>query len=134
MGRADVDWESEGLLEGLEDEARDARVELLGKLADEGFELGELREAAAAGRLLLLSTERVLTEGPPLYTPREVAEKAGVDLELLERFQRAMGASTGDRDERRLGEPDLEAAKLVKSLLDTGLPGEGMLQVGRTIG
>jgi adenylate cyclase len=134
VARADIDWDSEGLLDGLDDDARDARVELLEKLTADGFELGDLREAAAAGRLLLLSTERVLTEGPPLYTPREVAEEAGVDLELLERFQRAMGASTGDRDERRLGEPDLEAAKVVRSLLDAGLPEEGMLQVGRTMG
>ena len=135
MGGADTDWEAEGLLAGLEEgEERAARVQLLGKLADEGFELDELREAAAAGRLLLLPTERALTEGAPRYTPKEVAERAGLDLDLLERFQRAMGASTGDRDERSLGDADLEAAKLVKKLIDTGLPGDGMLQVGRTIG
>ena len=135
MGRADIDWEAEGLLTGLEDDdARDARIELLEKLIDEGFELDELREAAAAGRVLLLPTERALTEGPPLYTPKEVAEKAEVDIDLLERFQRAMGTSTGGRDERTLGDADVAAAKLVRKLLDTGLPEEGMLQVGRTMG
>ena len=135
MSGADIDWESEGLLTGLEDEgAREARIELLEKLTDEGLELDELREAAAAGRVLLLPTERALTEGPPRYTPEEVAEKAKVDVGLLERFQRAMGASTGGRDERSLGDADLEAAKLVRKLLDAGLPEDGMLQVGRTMG
>ena len=135
MGAADIDWEAEGLLAGLEDDdARAARTELLEKLTEDGCELDELREAAAAGRLLLLPTERALTHGAPRYTPLEVAEKAGVDIGLLERFQRAMGASTGDRDERTLGDADLEAAKLVKKLLETGLPEDGMLQVGRTMG
>lgn len=129
-----TDWAAEGLLDGLDGEDRAAREALLERLATEGIELDELRDAAAAGRLLLLLPERRLTEGPPRYTPEEVAEQAEVGIETLERFQRALGASTGDRDERTLGEPDLEAAKLVKKFLDSGLPEEGMLQVARTMG
>jgi adenylate cyclase len=129
-----IDWKAEGLLDGVAEEDREARIELLEYLSDEGFDIEELREAAAAGRLLLLATERRLTDGPPRYTPREVAEKAGVDFELLERFQRAMGAPTGDPDERSVGEASLGAARVVKSLLDAGLPEEGMIQVARTMG
>src|SRR5205085_2362911 len=129
-----TDWEDEGLLDGVADEDRKARVKLLEKLAEDGFELDELREASAAGRLVLLKPERSLAQGPPRFTPREVAEKAEVELGMLQRFERAMGASTGDPDERTLGESDLAAAHLVKKLLEAGLPEEGMLQVARTMG
>lgn len=134
MAASDIDWDEEGLLDGLDANAREARIELLEKLVGEGFELKDLREAAAAGRLLLLPVERRLTDGPPRFTPKEVAEEAEVDLEVLERFQRAMGAPTADRDERTLGEADLEAAHMVRKLLETGLPVDGMLQVARTMG
>ena len=130
----EIDWKAEGLLDGVAEDDREPRIELLERLSDEGFELDELREAAAAGRLLLLLTERRLTDGPPRYTPREVAEKAGVDFGVLQRFQRAMGASTSDPDERSVGEASLEAARVVRALLDAGLPEEGMIQVARTMG
>ena len=131
---SEINWEAEGLLDGVDEQDRKPRIALLERLRDEGFELEELRDAALAGRLLLLLTERRLTDGPPRYTPREVAEKAGVDFDVLQRFQRAMGASTGDPDERSVGEASLEAARVVKSLIDAGLPEEGMIQVARTMG
>jgi adenylate cyclase len=41
-----MDWEAEGLLEGLEDDdARKARRELLDQLHDEGCSVEELRQA-----------------------------------------------------------------------------------------
>jgi len=40
-----IDWEAEGLLEGVEGEALEARRELLERLAAEGVPLEELREA-----------------------------------------------------------------------------------------
>ena len=49
---AEVDFESEGLLEGVEGRAREARLKLLRELADEGVPLDELRgrgRGAAAG-------------------------------------------------------------------------------------
>ena len=36
---ADVDWEAEGLLEGLEGDGRAAREKLLGELCDDGVPL-----------------------------------------------------------------------------------------------
>jgi hypothetical protein len=38
-----VDWEKEGLLEGLEADEREGRVDLLEQLHDAGVELDELR-------------------------------------------------------------------------------------------
>ena len=71
-------------------------------LAAEGVTLEELREAVAAGRLTLLPVERALAGDGPRYTPREVAEIAGLDLDLLQRFSAALGVPYTDPDERSL--------------------------------
>jgi adenylate cyclase len=129
-----IDFEAEGLLDGVEGEAREARRELLGRLAGEGVPLEELRDAVAAGRLTLLPVERSLSGDGPRYTLREVAEKAGVEMGLVQRFTAALGLPAPDPDERRGTEADVEAARRMKAFRDAGLPEEGMLQVARTIG
>ena len=73
-----IDFEAEGLLDGLEGEARAARLELLERLAGEGVPLEELREAVEGGRLTLLPVERAIAGDGPRHTPREVAELSGV--------------------------------------------------------
>ena len=73
-----VDFEAEGLLEDLEGEARDARLQLLGELLDAGTELEELREAVAQGRLALVAVERTLA-GEQRYSADEVCELSGVE-------------------------------------------------------
>jgi adenylate cyclase len=129
-----IDFEGEGLLDGVEGEAREARLQLLESLAAEGVPLEELREAVAAGRLTLLPVERALAGPGSHYTLREVAEKAEVEVELVQRFTAALGVPAPDPDERRGTEADIEAARRIKAFRDAGLPEEGMLQVARTIG
>ncbi len=129
-----IDFEAEGLLDGLEGQARAARVELLERLAGEGVPLKELREAVEGGRLTLLPVERALAGDGPRYTPREVAEISGVDLDLLQRATAALGIPYPDPDERSLGAAELDEARRVKAFRDAGLPEEGILQVARTIG
>jgi adenylate cyclase len=129
-----IDFEAEGLLDGVEGEAREARRELLERLADDGVPLDELREAVAAGRLTLLPVERGIAGDGPRYTPREIAELSGGDLGLLQRASAALGLPYPDPDERALNEADLEAARRVKAFLDAGLPEDGIVQVARTIG
>ena len=130
----EIDFEAEGLLEGLEGDAREARLELLRELAADGIELEQLRQAVAAGRLALLPVERTLGGGPPKHTPREIAEQVGIPLESLQRLQRALGVRIADADARELRDADLEAARRVREFREAGLPEEGMLQVARTIG
>jgi adenylate cyclase len=130
----DFDFEGEGLLEGLEGEARGARLALLHELADDGVSLEELREAVAAGRLALLPVERALVGDGPRYTARQIAERAGVELADLQRISAALGVPNPDPDQQVLGEADLEAAKRYRAFRDMGLPEEGMLQVQRAIG
>jgi len=130
----EIDFEAEGLLEGLEGEARNARLDLLERLSDEGCSLDDLKEAVAAGRLTLLPVERALAGDGPRYTAREIAERAELDMEMLLRFRSALGVPIADPDEPQGSEADLEAARRMKAFLDAGLPEDGMLQVARTIG
>src|SRR3954453_13578854 len=132
--RPEIDFEAEGLLEGVDGPTREARRELLEQLAGEGGLLLELKEAVAAGRLTLLPVERGPVGEGARYTAHEVAELADLDLDVLQRFSAALGVPYGDPDERRGTEADLEAAQRVKAFLDTGLPEDGLLQVARTIG
>ena len=135
-GAPEIDFAAEGLLDDLDgnEQARAARLALLQRLAAEGVTLKELHEAVAAGRLTLLPVERRLAGDGPRYSPREIAEISGVELELLQRFSAALGIPYPDPDERVLTEGELEAARRIKSFRDAGLPEDGMLQVARTIG
>jgi adenylate cyclase len=129
-----IDFEAEGLLEGVDGEAREARLELLERLSSEGVSLEELRNAVAAARLTLLPVERALAGDGPRYSPREIAERSGVDLDLLQRATAAIGIPYPDPDSRTLTEAELEAAHRVRAFLDAGLPEDGIIQVARTIG
>ena len=129
-----IDFETEGLLEGLEGDAREARLRLLEQLSEDGCTLEELKGAVAAGRLTLLPVERALAGEGPRYTARQIAETAELDLEMLLRFRSALGIPLTDPDEPLGTEADLEAARRMKAFLDAGLPEDGMLQVARTIG
>ena len=73
---AEIDFEAEGLLEGLEGDVRKSRLRLLTELADDGVPLDELRTAVAEDRLALLPVERVLGGGEERLTAAEVAERA----------------------------------------------------------
>jgi len=129
-----IDFEREGLLDGVDGAAREARRELLERLAGEGVTLEELREAVAAGRLTLLPVERAFTGDGPRYTPREVSELSGASLELLQQATAALGIPYPDPDDRSLTEADLDEARRVKAFCDAGFPEEGIVQVARTIG
>jgi adenylate cyclase len=129
-----TDFDAEGLLDGLGGQARADRLALLEQLEGEGVPLQELREAVAVGRLTLLPVERGIAGDGNLYSPREIAELSGGELDLLQRASAALGLPYPDPDERSLHEADLEAARRVKAFLDAGLPEDGILQVARTIG
>ncbi len=129
-----TDFEAEGLLDGVEGEARAARRELLAQLASEGVPLEALREAVAAGRLALIPVERAIAGDGPRYSARQIAARTGLDLELLRRFRSALGVPYGDPDEPIGNEADLAAARRAKQILDAGFPTEDLLRNARTIG
>jgi len=134
MGKAEMDFEAEGLLEGLEGEARAARERLLAGLADDGVSAEELRRAVAEDRLALVPVERALGGGGGRHTASEVAELTGVERELLDRYWRALGMAVAGDDEEVFTERDVEAARRIAALREAGLPDEGILEIARLLG
>src|ERR1044072_45961 len=131
---ADIDFESEGLLEGLEGEARDARLRLLEELAGDGVPLEELHKAVEEDRLVLLPVERALAGGEEPLTAGEVAERAGIDEDFLRRQWRGLGLASAADDAAVYTERDVAAAKRVRALRDAGVPEDGILEVARLLG
>lgn len=126
-------FERAGLLDGLEGRDREARLALLTELVREGFTIEELKQAAEEDRLGLLPVDRVLA-GDPRYTPREVAEKAGLPLEFLLSMRQAIGIARPDPDERVFDDEDLRTARTFARIRAAGVPEEGMLEVARVLG
>ncbi len=131
---AAIDYEEEGLLDGLEGEAREARRKLLDDLVADGVDLDELRTAVDEDRLALLPVERILSGGEERLTASQVAERAGVDEEFLERNWRALGLALSAPDAPVYTERDVESVKRVQVLRDAGVPDEGILEVARLMG
>jgi adenylate cyclase len=125
--RVAIDFESEGLLDGAED--REARLELLHTLEDEGFTLEELRDAAAHDRLALLPVDRVLAGDGKLYTQEEVAADTGLSVDFLNEAARALGVPAREPGERVITEGELELSRNAKVLLDAGLSEEAFLEL-----
>lgn len=128
-----MDFEAEGLLDGLADPAARAdRVALLERLLADGATDDELRRAVAEERLALLQVERLL--GTERHTPREVAERVGLPLETLLRHRQALGLPRPDPDDRVLTDSDVEAAERLRDFQAAGLPQDGILEVSRVLG
>ena len=129
-----MDWHAEGLLDGLEDEpARAARRRLLDELHADGVGLDALRRIVAEDRLVLAPVSRLLSS-EARYTAAEVAERAGVQLELLLATWRALGLPVPSEDARLYGEQDVEAARLGRLHREAGFPDEDALEVARVLG
>jgi adenylate cyclase regulatory protein len=117
---ADVDLEASGLLDGLEGDARRERTELIAWLLDRGFTLDHIRGSAAAP--LLLPAHRVLGDDGTYVSAREICESTGVELELLQRLQSAVGLPRiEDPDAAVLPRVDGEAAAHAKFFIDMGV-------------
>ena len=126
-----IDFEAEGLLDGLTDgRARAARLDLLCSLERDGFSLDELKRATAEGRLALLPVERVLAD-EPRYTQTEVAELTGLDVPFLVDARRALGEPAVGPHDRVLTEEDLELSHGAAALLAAGVGREQFLDLTR---
>jgi adenylate cyclase len=128
-----MDFEAEGLLEGLEGEEREARESLLEQLSEAGVSDDELRKAVAEERLALLPVERALS-GDYDLTAAEVAERAGVTEDFVRRYRRALGLPLSKDDDRAFSEEDIDALKNVRVFIDAGLDEQGIEEVTRVVG
>jgi adenylate cyclase len=128
-----IDFEAEGLLEGLDGVQREARRELLEQLAADGVPLEDLRRAIDEDRLALLPVERVLASDGPRYSAEEVAERAGIELDFLLRQWQALGMPIPDQGEPVFGEEDVRAARRMATIREF-LPDEALLESARVLG
>jgi len=128
-----IDFEAEGLLEGLAGPAREARLELLQRFESDGYELEELRTASQEGRLPLLAVERAIAGSGERYTAAEVSERSGLEQEFLEHLWRALGMALADPEVRSFTEADMKAAVRTRALRDAGLSDESMIEIGRVM-
>jgi adenylate cyclase len=127
------DFAAEGLLEGLEGEARAERLALLEQLAGEGVPLAELRRTTASGTVIFLPADRVIV-GPERYTVAEVAERSGVEVEFLIAARRAMGLPIPEPDEALYTEAELESAARTLVAREAGIADEEILELLRVLG
>src|ERR1700738_2124606 len=128
---AEVDVEALGLRDGLASEARDERAELIAWLLDRGFSIDQIRASVAP---LLLPANRVMGEDGVCLSAREVCEASGLDLELLQRLQGAVGLPRiEDPDAAVLSRVDGEAVAYAKVFLDLGVDPDETVAVMRVL-
>lgn len=135
MAGEDDQWKMAGreeLLEGLEGDARGSREALLEELLAAGAGEDEIRRAHRTGRLALLPLELVLREEGSA-TIAEVAERHGVELDVLVRTRRALGLPVDLEAPIYGGALDNHAARLAAARASC-VPVEALVAINRVIG
>ncbi|MBV8967158.1 MAG: adenylate/guanylate cyclase domain-containing protein [Mycobacteriaceae bacterium] len=127
----DVDIEQSRLLDGLQGEARTQRAELIAWLLSRGFTAAQIGGAFAP---MLLPGRRVLGDDGTYLSAREISENFNIDLQLLQRLQRAAGLSSVDDPDARVHlRADAEAAARVQQFVDVGMDPEQLVSVVRVV-
>jgi adenylate cyclase len=127
----DFDVEASGLLDGLEGKARDERAELIPWLLERGVTVEQIRGAFAPA---LLAARRILGDDGVYVSARETSEKMGIDLDLLQRIQRAMGLPrVEDPDAAVYMRADAEAAAFAQKFIDLGMQPDQLVQITRML-
>jgi adenylate cyclase len=128
---AAVDYESAGLLDGLEGEDRAARERLLDRLVDEGFAPEELEAAVHEDRLALLLVERVLGGR---YSAKQLEPRTGLEASQMLRIRRLLGLPEVSPDAPVFGEEEVDAAQSTRLFLDAGLGEDAIAEITRVLG
>jgi adenylate cyclase len=128
-----IDFEAEGLLDGLEGQQRAERLALLRQLAAEGVPLAELRRTTEAGTVMFLPADRVIV-GEERYTAAEIAARTGIEEDMLNALSRAMGLPTAQPDDPVYTELELAAAERLTIARSLGIPDEDTLALMRVLG
>jgi adenylate cyclase len=126
-----VDFEP--LLEGFEGREREARLDLLRRLHDDGCTFEELEAAAAAGRLPLMPVERLLARRRR-HSMREGAAAAEISDAFAEANHRSLGLPLPDPDEPVYDDDQVENLRVLRAMLELGVPEEDVHVMGRILG
>jgi adenylate cyclase len=127
----DFDLEASGLLDGLEGQARAERAELIPWLLERGITVDQIRGAVAP---MLLAARRLIGDDGTYVSDRETSEKTGIDLELLQRLQRAMGLPRVDDPDAAVHlRADAEAAAYAQKFVAMGIDPDQIVQITRML-
>jgi adenylate cyclase len=123
--------EAEKLLDGLEGDARAERAELIEWLLEQGVTAEEIRASSVP---MLVGSRRLIGDDGDFVSTREISEETGLELELLQRIQRAIGlVRVDDPDAAVHLRADVAAAAHAKEFLDLGIQPDQVVQVVRVL-
>lgn len=124
--------EASGLLDGLEGRARAERAELIAWLLDEGFTVEAIRSDFAP---MQMPAGRLMGDDGVHVSTRQICEETGVDLELVEAMQRALGLPRVDDPDAPVHlRADAEVAARAQVFVDAGFTREQVIAVARVLG
>ena len=119
------------LLGDLEGNARAERAELIEWLFEQGITADEIRGAFAP---MLLVSRRVIGDDGTYMSAREISESYDIDLDLLERVQRAIGLSRVDDPDAVVHmRADGVAATYAQRFIEMGLNPDNIVLVVRVL-
>ena len=126
-----LDPKAENLLDGLEGDARAERAELIQWLFEQGITADEIRSAPVP---MLVASRRLMGDNGDYVSTRQISEEEGIDLELLQRVQRAIGlVRVDDPDAAVHLRADGAAASHAKEFLELGVHPDQVVQVVRVL-
>ena len=104
-------------------------------LLERGVPAEDVDRAAEEGHLHLLMVDTLLVPQTPRYTAAEVAALAGMSLDDVRRYWRALGFPDARPEERSFGDMDLEALSTLQGILAYRMADvDSSLQLARVIG
>jgi adenylate cyclase len=106
-----------------------AQARVAARMRERGYPLEAVRDAARSGRLAFGVAEDLVHVSAGRFTRREVAERTGLEPELIERLMTLLGTPAGRED--ALNEEDLQAMQYCARVLATGFPLVAFLQLVR---
>jgi adenylate cyclase len=119
------------LLDGLEGSARAERAELIEWLFEQGVTADEIQ---GSPNPMLAASRRLMGDDSDYVSTREISEAAGIDLEMLQRVQRAIGlVRVEDPDAAVHLRADGAAAAHAKEFLALGIQPDQVVQVVRIL-
>lgn len=126
-----VDIAATGLLDGLDGTARAERAELIDWLLGRGMSVEQIRGTAVPA---LAAARQIIGDDGEYVSARQMSTQAGMDVDLLQRIERAMGLSTVDDPDAPVHlRADAEAAAFAQQFIDMGYGPDQIVEITRVL-
>jgi adenylate cyclase len=131
-------WAASGVIPELSDSSSEwtpaavSHARIVARLRARGHSLGELREAAAEGRLAYGFVEELFPSPETRHSIKDAAKQTGLEPALIRRIWTTIGLP--QREVEEFSDEDIQALHYVASVLDAGFPLVAFLQLTRVYG